>query len=90
MTNLEAIKKAHSKSRKKLASKKEAWSAIRQNQKVERKNSIIDLVKSGIDTSEAIAIVDAEIKKEKDAFNWEARAYIELKKKQLQLKLQVQ
>jgi uncharacterized protein YoaH (UPF0181 family) len=80
MTNIKAIKKAHSKviSKKQLLLK--AWRDIRKDERIDRRNSILDLINSGIDKIEAIAIIDNEIRKDKDNFKFEAFHYIEMKK----------
>ena len=79
MTNIKAIEKAHSKviSKKQLLLK--AWKSIRKDEYIDRRNSILDLINSGIDKIEAIAIIDNEIRKDKDNFRFEAFHHIQLK-----------
>ena len=85
MTNIKAIEKAHSKviSKKKLLLK--AWRSIRKDEHIDRRNSILDLINSGIDKIEAIAIIDNEIRKDKDNFKFEAFHHIQLKKNSTKL-----
>jgi len=80
MTNIKAIEKAHSKVISKKQFLLKAWRSIRKDEHIDRRNAILDLVNSGIDKIEAIAIIDNEIRKDKDNFRFEAFHYIQLKK----------